>query len=168
VEYEEPTDALDRLAEAGIRISKIHLSSAHKAAPTPTNLKRLASFQEEVYRHQVVEAKDGVIIRRHKDLDHALAHADAHPTELGNEWRIHFHVPLHAPPGNDLGDTRDHVEGTLDYLAKDPTVCRHLEMETYTWEVLPDNLRSGDVVDQIIREYEWTLAELENRGLKTT
>ena len=59
-------------------------------------------------------------------------------------------------------------QGTLDYLAKDPSVCRHLEMETYTWEVLPDNLRSGDVVDQIIREYEWTLDELGKRGLKTT
>jgi hypothetical protein len=168
VEYEEPNDALDRLAGAGIRISKIHLSSALKAVPTTANLKRLASFQEEVYLHQVVEAKDGEVIRRHKDLDLALDLAKTNPTDIGEEWRIHFHIPLHAPPGSDLGDTRDHVEGTLDYLAKNPTACRHLEMETYTWEVLPDNLRSGDVVDQIIREYDWTLAELDKRGLKTT
>lgn len=166
VEFEEPEDALGHLASAGIRISKIHLSSALKTVPTTANLHRLASFREEVYLHQVVEAIDGEIIRRHKDLDLALAFAEGNPNEVGEEWRIHFHVPLHAPPGNDLGNTRDHVEGILDYLAKDPSVCRHLEMETYTWEVLPDNLRSGDVVDQIIREYEWTLDELDKRGLK--
>ena len=168
VEYEEPEEALNRLVEAAIRISKIHLSSALKATPKIANLKLLASFQEEVYLHQVVEAKNGEVIRRHKDLDLALAFAETDPAAIGDEWRIHFHVPLHTPPGNDLGDTRDHVEGTLDYLAKHPTACRHLEMETYTWEVLPDNLRTGDVVDQIIREYDWTLDELNKRGLKTT
>ena len=103
--------------------------------------------------------------RRHKDLDLALAHAENHPDDLGDEWRIHFHVPLHASPGEGLGDTRDHVEGTLDLLAANPGLCRHLEMETYTWEVLPKNLRSDDVVEQIIREYDWTLSELAARGL---
>ena len=77
----------------------------------------------------------------------------------------HFHVPLHAGPGAPLKDTRDHVLGTLDLLQATPGICKHLEMETYTWEVLPQELRTGDVVDQVVREYEWTLGELENRGL---
>ena len=165
VEYEEPDEAIGRLGAAGIRISKIHLSSALKAKPSPDNLKRLGSFQEDVYLHQVVVAEDGRVTRRHKDLDLALAHAEIHPDDLGDEWRIHFHVPLHASPGEGLGDTRDHVEGTLDLLAANPSLCRHLEMETYTWEVLPKNLRSDEVVEQIIREYDWTLSELAARGL---
>ncbi|MFP6887991.1 MAG: hypothetical protein VB997_10525, partial [Opitutales bacterium] len=98
--------------------------------------------------------------------DLALAHAQVHPKDLGDEWRIHFHVPLHASPGDSLGDTRDHVEGTLDLIAANPGLCRHLEMETYTWEVLPENLRTGDVVDQIVREYDWTLRQLDKRGLR--
>ena len=167
VEFEEPAEAIGRLTEAGIRISKLHLSSALKATPTPANLERLGQFQEDVYLHQVVVAKDGDVIRRHKDLDLALDHAENHPGELGDEWRIHFHIPLHASPGDGLGDTRDHVEGTLDLLAAKPDLCRHLEMETYTWEVLPENLRSGDVVDQIVREYDWTLSELSKRGLRS-
>ena len=166
VEYEEPDEAIGRLDDAGIRISKLHLSSALKATPTPANLVRLANFQEDVYLHQVVVARDGEIIRRYKDLDLALAHANSHPDDLGDEWRIHFHVPLHASPGDGLGDTRDHVEGTLDILAANPDLCRHLEMETYTWEVLPEDLRTGDVVDQIVREYDWTLSELSKRGLR--
>lgn len=166
VEFEEPIEAIGRLSEAGIRISKLHLSSALKAKPDSSNLERLGRFQEEVYLHQVVVAQAGEVVRRHKDLDLALAHAETHPEEVGDEWRIHFHVPLHASPGEGLGDTRDHVEGTLDLLATTPTLCRHLEMETYTWEVLPENLRSDDVVEQIIREYDWTLSELAQRGLR--
>ena len=82
-----------------------------------------------------------------------------------DEWRIHFHVPLHASPGNGLGDTRKHVTDTLDWLVDNPSACRHLEMETYTWEVLPDALRSDDVVEQVTKEYRWTLDALQSRGL---
>ena len=64
-----------------------------------------------------------------------------------------------------MEDTRYHVEGTLDILVETPSLCKHLEMETYTWEVLPEELRTGDVVEQIAREYEWSLAEFEKRGL---
>ena len=74
-------------------------------------------------------------------------------------------MPLHASPGNGLGDTRDHVLHTLDWLADHPNACKHLEMETYTWEVLPDDLRSINVVEQVTKEYEWTLDALQTRGL---
>jgi len=165
VEFETPQNALGELTKAGIRISKIHLSSSLKATPNPENLKRLAGFQEEVYLHQVVVAEDGEVTHRHKDLDLALSHAASSPPQNNEEWRIHFHVPLHEAPGGALEDTRDHVEGTLDILAATPSLCKHLEMETYTWEVLPEELRTGDVVEQIAREYEWSLAEFEKRGL---
>jgi hypothetical protein len=74
-------------------------------------------------------------------------------------------VPLHASPGHGLDDTRGHVYHTLDWLKENPTACHHLEMETYTWEVLPEELRTEEVADQVIREYQWTLDALEERGL---
>ena len=61
--------------------------------------------------------------------------------------------------------TADELLGALDWLAAHPGVCPHLEMETYTWEVLPAALRAGRVEDQIAREYAWTLARLRERGL---
>jgi hypothetical protein len=64
-----------------------------------------------------------------------------------------------------FGDTRDHLLAALDWLAAKPPRCAHLEMETYTWEVLPPELRSGSVVDQLVREYDWTLDALRSRGL---
>ena len=59
----------------------------------------------------------------------------------------------------------DHVLHTLDWLRKNPRACHHLEMETYTWEVLPEKLRSVDVVEQVTKEYQWTLQALQERGL---
>ena len=165
VEYEDAQEGLNQLAHAGIRLSKLHLSSALRAEPTTNNLLLLNSFVEEVYLHQVVVAKKGKVLRRYKDLDLALEKADSKTPEQGDEWRIHFHVPLHASPGSTLNDTKQHVLDTLDWLAKNPSACRHLEMETYTWEVLPKELQSIEVVEQVAKEYEWTLKALTKRGL---
>jgi hypothetical protein len=165
VEYEDAQEGLDQLAEAEIRLSKLHLSSALRAEPSTKNLQLLHSFVEEVYLHQVVVGKKGKILQRYKDLDLALAHANSGNQELGDEWRIHFHVPLHTSPGSTLNDTKQHVLDTLDWLARNPNACRHLEMETYTWEVLPTELQSVEVVEQIAKEYEWTLDALSQRGL---
>ncbi|HZL79163.1 MAG TPA: hypothetical protein VFC17_09930, partial [Candidatus Limnocylindrales bacterium] len=81
------------------------------------------------------------------------------------KWRIHFHVPLHASAAPPFANTNDHLLGALDWLAESPQLCSHLEMETYTWEVLPPALKSQNVVDQLAAEYRWTLARLAERGL---
>ena len=165
VEYENASAGLDQLKQAGIRLSKLHLSSALKAEPTMENRKTLQSFVEEVYLHQVVVGREGNIVRRHKDLDIALKEEIEKQYEPGDEWRIHFHVPLHTSPKEPLGDTKNHVLDTLDWLTMNPSACRHLEMETYTWEVLPSELQTLDVVEQVAKEYEWTLHALQKREL---
>jgi len=74
-------------------------------------------------------------------------------------------VPLHAPAAAPFENTNDHLLGVLDVLAQTPQLCSHLEMETYTWEVLPPELKSQSVVDQLAAEYEWTLGRLSERRL---
>jgi hypothetical protein len=165
VEFEEAEDGLSQLNQAGIRLSKLHLSSALRVTPSPENLNFLNRFVEKVYLHQVVIGQGGKVVRRYKDLDLAIEAVQEGKDAPGEEWRIHFHVPLHDSPGNGLKDTRAHVSKTLDWLARNPEKCRHLEMETYTWEVLPENLRTLDVVEQVAEEYFWTLNELSERGL---
>ena len=166
IEFEDAEKALDRITGAGIRLSKLHFSSALKLTPTPENIAKLPAFDEPVYFHQVIASygKDEPL-RRFKDLPDALQFAQANPGSLGEEWRVHFHIPIHAQPGGGFDSTRDHLIGAMDWLAKNPTKCQHIEMETYTWEVLPQEMRSGDVVDQLVREYEWTLGEMRNRAL---
>ncbi len=167
IEGENAREGLDALQDKGLRLSKLHLSSALRARPEPEILDLLESYVEEVYLHQVVTIGKGEVIERIKDLDLALRRAKE-GTLSGDpdEWRIHFHVPLHAPPGNRLGDTRRHVAEALDWLSPRPDGCNHLEMETYTWEVLPDESRSRDVVQQVAEEYHWTLGELKKRGMR--
>lgn len=160
VEFEDAHEGLDSLINHEIRLSKLHLSSALTAKPNESNLQRLKDFIEPVYLHQVALGQNGRCIGRIKDLDLALASHKAGKINEADEWRIHFHVPLHASPGGDLGDTRIHVIDTLFWLSKNPNACSHLEMETYTWEVMPEELQAGTVVEQVAREYEWTLEQI--------
>tara|TARA_B100000035_G_scaffold220819_1_gene189619 strand:+ start:284 stop:1465 length:1182 start_codon:yes stop_codon:yes gene_type:complete len=164
IEFEDAHEGLDSLVKNGIRLSKLHLSSALSAKPTENNLLRLKDFIEPVYLHQVTLGKDEQCIRRIKDLDTALEMQMAGNLPEADEWRIHFHVPLHASPGGDMGDTRLHVIDTLFWLSKNPNACRHLEMETYTWEVLPEKLQAGTVVEQVGKEYQWTLEQMDKIG----
>ena len=97
-------------------------------------------------------------MQRYKDLDVALAHAG------DKEWRIHFHVPLHSPPTKLFDNTADHLIGVLDALQREPSLCSHLEMETYTWEVMPPEMKNRDVVEQLVGEYDWALKHLAQRG----
>jgi len=168
VEFEEPQDALGCLFNYGIKISKIHLSSALKVRPTPEACAALQAFADDTYLHQVVERDEAGNRIIYPDLPDALAVARRREA-VGNwqypEWRIHFHVPLHAPAAAPFANTNDHLLGVLDVLADNPGLCAHLEMETYTWEVLPPELKAQSVVDQLAAEYEWTLAQLRGRGL---
>ena len=165
IEYEDAMESLTRLTEHGVRISKLHFSNALRLKPTPENLKRLAAFNEPVYFHQVIIRDGDQPLRRFPDLDLALAAVERDPSIAGEEWRVHFHIPLHARPSDGFEDTSDHLTGAMDWLAKNPGACKHIEMETYTWEVLPDAMRSAGVEDQLVKEYEWTLAEMARRGL---
>lgn len=168
IEFEEPQNAIAALRQAGIKISKVHLSSALKTKPTIDARAALKKFADDVYLHQVVARdKDGKL-KFFRDLPDALRASIPQPAIRNpqlQEWRIHFHVPLHAPATPPFENTNDHLLGILDLLAENPKLCSHLEMETYTWEVLPQELKSRSVVEQLAAEYDWALARLKKRGL---
>lgn len=161
IQFEDAHASLEAFRERGIRLSKIHLSSALRTAPDESARATLREFAEDIYLHQVIAREAGGELRRYQDLPVALAQ-----NEPAEEWRIHFHVPLYAPPIAGLQTTIDHALGVLDWLAAHPGACHHLEMETYTWAVLPPELKSASVVDQLVREYEWMLPQLAARALR--
>ena len=164
VEYEEPHDALQRLMQQKIRISKIHLSSALKVQPTPAARQALQLFADDIYFHQVIERQVDGRLRRYRDLDVALAQNLKLDPADELEWRIHFHIPLHSQRTALFDNTSGHMLGLLQALRKNPGLCTHLEMETYTWEVMPPELKNRNVIDQLIAEYDWTLARLADNG----
>ena len=164
IEYENAKESLLLLKNNNIKISKIHLSSALKLKPNQQTVDSLKEYQDDVYLHQVIAKLQNGDLIRFKDLPEAIENF-----LKGNcnddEWRVHFHIPLHASPDSLFDDTRDHIKDTLSVLSSDPEMCKHLEMETYTWEVLPNSMQSNSVVDQLSLEYDWTLNSLRELKL---
>jgi len=174
VEFEEPAEALALLQNHRVKISKIHLSNALRLRIADCGLRigegRLEAFGDDIYLHQVVIRDAAGQLSRQRDLDVLLNPQSAirNPQLRNPQWeeaRVHFHIPLHTPPAEWFDTTSDHLLGVLDVLQAGPNLCSHLEMETYTWGVLPPELKSRSVVDQLAAEYEWCLRELRRRGL---
>ena len=164
LQYEDPAEAINRLNRNGAPVVKLHLSSALRLQPTVRALQRLSAMQEPVYLHQCMGVRDDGAMVGYKDIPEALASGTLPGLK---EVRVHFHVPLTAENlGDDLSTTSPHLLGALDVVTRENCQVKELEIETYTWEVLPDALRAGDVVDQIVNEYSWTLRALEQRGVR--
>jgi hypothetical protein len=158
VEYEEPVDALARLRAAGIAVPKIQLSAAMRVPEMSHSLiPRLRDFDTGVYLHQVVVRDGG--LRRFIDLPDALSAFDA--GEAKGEWRIHCHVPVFLTDLGDLGSTQDALLTTLRAL-KTNALSPHLEVETYTWDVLPAALKTASKADDIACELSFVIEELRN------
>lgn len=156
VEYEDPAAALDRLRRAAIAIPKIQLSTAMRVPQmSPALVSRLRDFDTGVYLHQVVVRDGG--LRRFVDLPDAFAAFDA--GEADGEWRIHCHVPVFLADLGDLASTQDALLATLDALKAD-ALSPHLEVETYTWDVLPEALKTASKADDIARELAFVVEEL--------
>ena len=141
VAYEEPEAALDALDAAEIRVGKAQLSAALIVPPEAHE--QLRPFADPIYLHQVTERGS---LRSWPDLPQALA-ADGR----GQEWRVHFHVPIFVERYGALQSSQEHLERCIRRLR-----TPHLEIETYTWDVLPGDLKASPV-DSIAREYEWVL-----------
>lgn len=154
VAFEDPVEAISAIRDAGIAVHKLQLSAALRVIrPDEARKKELRPFAEDVYLHQVAATgPDG--ITRWPDLSDALA--DNH---VCDEWRIHFHVPLWSERIGNFSTTLDAV---IDVLAlhKESPVSPHLEIETYTWDVLSEDHKPCDLTTSIAREIEWVLKRL--------
>jgi len=156
VAFESQAEALEKLGQAGIRIGKFQLSSALEAGPDqdPT---ALLAWDEPTYLHQVVGRDSDGLLHRFRDLkeaEPAFRTADAHHT-----WRSHFHVPVFL---NDLDALRTTQADLAEVLAlqRKQGFTRHLEVETYTWDVLPSAYKT-DLLTSVARELEWVKERYE-------
>ncbi|MFJ2865567.1 metabolite traffic protein EboE [Kitasatospora sp. NPDC087314] len=165
VAFEDPETAVAELDRAGIGVLKAQVSCAlHAGTPTdPATRSALAAFDEPRFLHQTRQA--GRAGAGADDLSDALAGATALSGE--RPWRTHFHIPVHADPAPPLATTRPVLQRALAaMLAGERARTRHLDVETYTWSVLPEPPRtSADLVEGIAAELDWTRRELARLGL---
>jgi hypothetical protein len=154
--YEPHTAIINELQEKGIQIGKIQISAALKAklpesvSERTAVLNQLGRFDEPTYLHQVIARKKDGTLLRYPDLSDALAEGED-PTVA--EWRAHFHVPIFVEDMGLIQSTQSDIEEVLN-LHKNSPFTSHLEVETYTWEVLPSTLKAP-LNDSIIRELAW-------------
>ncbi|MEU6372320.1 metabolite traffic protein EboE [Streptomyces sp. NPDC046909] len=166
--FEDPHTAVDALTEAGVPVVKSQLSAAlHAEHPhLPEVRAALAAFDEPRFLHQTRTAT-AVGLRGTDDLGEALG-GDTLPD--ASPWRAHFHVPLHAAPAAPLTSTLPVLKTALTRLVGGPhPLTRHLEVETYTWQALPPELRPRartQLADGIAAELTLARDLLTDLGLK--
>jgi hypothetical protein len=154
VEFEPFAASLAGLERAGIRVAKLQLGCGLAVAPVGDDARtRLAAYVEGVYLHQVV-ARAGDALVRFVDLPEALADSRAF-----DEWRIHFHVPIFRDQLGALASTQAYLADVLA-LHRERPIAPHLEVETYTWDVLPAEFRGEPIEDAIARELRWVMERL--------
>lgn len=156
LQYEDLCGSLRRLRAEGIRLSKLQISAALRTAIHAAGAAALRRFCDPVYLHQVKARTGDGAVRSRGDLEAAL---DA-PLPAGEEWRIHFHVPLYFAGEGDLASTADLLTPDLFQTARQAGV-EHFEIETYTFGVLPESLRALGIDRSIAEEYRWVLKRLD-------
>jgi hypothetical protein len=163
VEFEEPESSVAWLQSRGIAINKVQISAGLRCELSGNpNIDRpvldeLGAFADDVYLHQVVERRGGQLYR-HLDLPDAFQSYQSTANDA-REWRIHFHVPVFMKTLGRFLSTRDDLQRLLA-LQRVAPFSEHLEVETYTWQVLPEAVRPTSLTEALVNELTWTLAEL--------
>lgn len=159
VEYEDVSASLQSLVDNDIPVFKLQEAAAVRIPQvSAASVKALSEYVDSIYLTQTIEKRYGKL-NRFLNLQDAFAAFEKDPGGQ-REWRTHFHVPIFL---EDLGEhfqtTRFAIEEALAFHKRTP-LSGQLEIETYTWDVLPDHLKTGDIVDYVVMEIEWVRAQL--------
>jgi sugar phosphate isomerase/epimerase len=157
LQYEDLAHSLAALKAAEIRVSKVQLSAALDTQGTEANRGRLVAFNDPVYLHQVkTQQPDGQIVA-YPDLPEALSS----PVIDQDTWRVHCHIPLYYRERDGIGTTADLL--TPELMSILFAASRHFEIETYTFDVLPADMRERGVRHSIIEEFKWIQARISKQ-----
>ena len=155
--FEDPLTALNRYASAGIRVARIQLSAALRTTLADESITQLSKFIDPVYLHQTkLRRPQGQLLAWPDLTPETLAEARKYK---GCELRTHFHVPLFYNGDAVLGSTHDEL--TKEFFASAQKQAIPMEIESYTFDVLPPELRAADVVASLVNEYRWLSQQSE-------
>jgi hypothetical protein len=157
VEFEDVATSLDALVSAGVPIVKLQVAAAMRVPEvTPEIVAQLEQFTDTVYLSQTMERRAELPTRRFLNLRDAMTCWEpGDPTE----WRTHFHVPVFLDDLDGLGTTQFAIVEALSKHRGAP-LADQVEIETYTWDVLPAQFKSGDIVEYVVRELRWVRQHL--------
>ena len=160
VMFEDQEEVLAKYAAAGMQVGKVQVSAAllmdldlfeppaHRERAAA--VKQLSQFAEDRYLHQTVVHRGNEDVF-YDDLRPAL---DAEANDPRGQWRVHFHMPIYLKEFGRLRATQEQIEQCLAAMRKH-SCCRHFEVETYAWGVLPADLKQPELAAGIAQELEW-------------
>jgi hypothetical protein len=159
VEYEDISASLQSLVDNDIPVFKLQEAAAVRIPQvSAASVEALREYVDSIYLTQTIERRDGKL-NRFLNLQDAFAAFEKDPGGQ-REWRTHFHVPIFLEDlGQHFKTTRFAIEEALAFHKRTP-LSAQLEIETYTWDVLPDHLKTGDIVDYVVMEIEWVRSQL--------
>ena len=162
LEYEDHAQCMEDLKQEGINIGKFQVSAALKVelnddvSDREVKNQLLRQFDEPIYLHQVIAKKSDNTLVKFRDLPDALPYI----MELDHqEWRSHFHVPIFLANYGVISSTQSDILEVIALHKKNHST-NHIEVETYTWAVLPSELQAP-IQDSIIRELDWLISNLK-------
>ena len=157
VGFENIPESLGKLIDAGIPIFKLQEAAALWVKNLTLDLvPQLRVFTDTIYLRQTTLRREGEV-KQFLNLGEALDDFEKDPRPA--EIRTHFHVPVFLEELGPFVTTRFGVEDALRMHRESP-ISDHLEIETYTWDVLPEHLKTGDIVDYVTRELEFVRDQL--------
>lgn len=157
LEYERMSESIGALLAAGVPILKLQEAAAIQVPEvTDETVEALRRYADTIYLTQTLEMRDGRMTK-YLNLEEAFEAWERDPGP--REWRVHVHVPVFLDDLGGLRSTRDAIADALTIHRCGP-LSAQLEIETYTWDMLPDHLKTGDIVDYVSREIEWVRDQL--------
>ena len=165
VMFESQAEVLQRYQQLGIRVGKVQVSSAVRVNfgalaedDRSAALEQLANFNEPRYLHQTSIRKSNGESCFYEDLPLALETVSS-PDKLTDTWSVHFHVPVYLDSLGLLGTSRGDILECFQICQSMPEL-KHYEVETYAWNVLPEEHQVENLSDGIAREMNWVRQQL--------
>jgi hypothetical protein len=160
VEFEDSSASLQSLVDNDVPVFKLQEAAAMQMPDvTAETVEALRKWSDSVYLTQTIERRNGKLTR-FLTLEDAFAAFEKDPTGH-REWRTHYHVPVFLESlGDHFKTTRFAIAEALAFHKANP-LSSQLEIETYTWDVLPAHLKTGDIVDYVTLELEWVQSQLK-------
>jgi hypothetical protein len=151
VQFEEPMNILQQCRTRKVSIPKIQLTAALECVIDEQTPSVLSGFAEDTYLHQT-RIRGRKSLRSWPDLPDVLD--DLAYQKKGSLLRCHYHVPLFWEGTPPLRSTRSVLSPAFMRQLK-KGASPHLELETYTFNILPPEIKPSGLQQGIIREFEW-------------
>ena len=150
--FESAVESYKKISQL-VDIHKVQVSSGLKFIGSLEDFKKnISSFKDGRYLHQ--------LMIQNNDQQFFLSDLENYPLLDGEaEFRVHYHVPIFLNELEGFQGTNKDIVDLINYFNENK-IEQTLEVETYTFEVLPAKYQEQGIRESIRRELKWLINQL--------